>query len=94
MKSVSKNSLAKTFSLTYSSMIVRRSALEIWSLSKSNIEISLGFSSTVLGIFDTVYLLSYALGEYINGMLCDRVGETLVVSLGLLTAGIGLLGVL
>ena len=74
-------------------MLFRRSALEVWSLSKSSIESDLHFSSTILGAYDTSYLLSYALGEYINGMLCDRVGEAIIVSLGLFSAGLGLIAV-
>ena len=70
---------------------MRRSALEIWSLSKSRIETDLSLSSTILGVYDTAYLLSYAFGEYINGYLCDRIGESIVVSLGLATAGMGLI---
>ena len=93
MKPIMRNSLIIIFSLTYSAMLVRRSALEIWSLSKYQIENDLSISSMILGIYDTAYLLSYAIGEWINGMLCDRIGETLIVSLGLGTAGVGLIAV-
>lgn len=93
MKSFSKNSQITIFTLTYSAMLVRRSALEVWSLSKTQIESDLNFSSTLLGVYDTAYLLSYALGEYVNGYLCDKIGETLIVSIGLSTAGLGLISV-
>ena len=91
MKFHSPNSLFTVFALTYAAMLVRRSALEIWSLSKSQIESDLSLSSTIFGVYDTAYLLSYALGEYINGYLCDHVGESIIVSLGLSTAGLGLI---
>lgn len=74
-------------------MTFRRSALEIWSLSKSHIEQDLNFSPPILGTFDSAYLISYALGEYINGYLSDKLGESLIMSLGLLFAGICLITV-
>ena len=91
MKQFRQNSLLTVFTLTYAAMVVRRSALEIWSLSKSQVGSDLSLSSTIFGVYDTSYLLSYALGEYINGYLCDRIGESIVVSLGLATASIGLI---
>jgi sugar phosphate permease len=90
MKPILAHSRLTIFFLTYMALVVRRSALEVWSLSKPHIETSLGFNSTLLGLFDTSYLLAYAIGEYINGILCDRIGESIVISLGLFTAGLGL----
>ena len=93
MKSVHGHSPGTIFIVTYLAMTFRRSALEIWSLSKSQIEHDLGFSAVVLGAFDTAYLVSYAFGEYINGYLCDVVGESRIISLGLLFAGLCLITV-
>lgn len=87
------HSPATIFILTYSAMTFRRSALEIWSLSKSHVEQDLGFTSVILGALDTSYLISYAFGEYINGYLCDFISQSKIMSLGLLTAGICLITV-
>ena len=91
MKRVRLNSLCVVFTLTYIAMMARRAVLELWSLSKSQIEVDLSLSSTILGLYDTSYLISYAIGEPLNGMLSDRLGESLMISLGLGTASIGLL---
>ena len=93
MKPFAINSVYTVFFLSYRAIIVRRSALEVWALSKSQIKSDLKFSSALLGIYDTSYLISYAVGEYINGLLCHKIGESLVVSIGLALTGGGLLAV-
>lgn len=94
MKSVHGHSPRTIFIITYLAMTFRRSALEIWSLSKSQIEEDLNFSPVILGTFDTAYLISYAIGEYVNGYLCDIIGESHIISIGLLFAGLCLITVI
>jgi sugar phosphate permease len=45
---------------------------------------SLGISEATLGLIDTVYLCAYALGQFVSGVLGDRVGARRLVGFGML----------
>ena len=94
MKKNYLNSLFTIFALTYTAVVMRRSASEIWSLSKSSVKVDLSFSSTILGTFDAIYLVSYSFGEYANGILCNRYGEDLMVSIGIFFLSISIFTVM
>ncbi|HRI69948.1 MAG TPA: MFS transporter [Polyangium sp.] len=56
------------------------------SVAKAPIAASLG-KDTLLGV-DTVYLAAYALGQYVNGFLGDRVGARKLVGIGMLVSSV------
>jgi OPA family sugar phosphate sensor protein UhpC-like MFS transporter len=59
-----------------------------FSVVKSTLHRSLGVSVAALGLIDTFYLVSYALGQFISGYLADRVGARRVVGYGLCVSAI------
>jgi sugar phosphate permease len=56
------------------------------SVAKAPIAASLG-KETLVGV-DTVYLAAYAVGQYVNGFLGDRVGARKLVSIGMLVSAL------
>ncbi len=59
-----------------------------FSVAKKSVQDQLGVTEAALGIIDTVYLGAYALGQFVSGMLGDRIGARRLVSYGmLLSAG-------
>lgn len=82
----------RTFALTwlsYASYYLTRKNL---SVTKSRLHDGLGVSTTELGIIDTAYLGSYALGQFINGALGDRIGSRRLIALGMLGSAAMALG--
>lgn len=82
----------RTFALTwlsYASYYLTRKNL---SVTKSRLHDGLGVSTTELGIIDTAYLASYALGQFINGALGDRIGSRRLIALGMLGSAAMALG--
>ena len=59
------------------------------SVAKAPIAANLG-KDTLLGV-DTVYLAAYALGQYVNGFLGDRVGARKLVGVGMLVSAVACL---
>ena len=55
-----------------------------WSIVKSSVGEVLGLSAVELGQLDTTYLALYAVGQFVNGWLGDRIGGSRLVGLGLL----------
>ncbi|HMJ09859.1 MAG TPA: MFS transporter [Polyangiaceae bacterium] len=59
-----------------------------FSAAKSSISRELGVSERMLGAIDAVYLTTYALGQFANGLLGDRIGARRLIGYGmLLSAG-------
>lgn len=72
-------------------MTARHWTLESWSMvsftqAKTLTRHSLQFSGTALGLLDTTYLLSYAVGCYVSGVLGDRYSRVAVATVGVLLA--------
>lgn len=55
-------------------------------MSKLYVHQDLGFSTTVIGSFDTVFLFFYALGNFVSGNLGDRFSARVVVPIGVVVA--------
>jgi sugar phosphate permease len=55
-----------------------------WSIVKSAVGQDLDLSAVELGQLDTIYLVLYAAGQFLNGWLGDRIGGARLVGLGLL----------
>ena len=82
----------RTFALTwlsYASYYLTRKNL---SVTKSRLHDGLGVSTIELGIIDTAYLASYALGQFVNGALGDRIGSRRLIALGMLGSAAMALG--
>lgn len=77
---------AVIFAATFFTMVSRHSALAGWAMSKQKVHSNLGFSTTVIGSFDTVFLFFYALGNFVCGSLGDRYSARIVVPIGLTVA--------
>src|SRR5205814_4828879 len=54
-----------------------------FSVSKARIAAELGFSKGTLATLDTGYLAAYAVGQFVNGTLGDRVGARRLVAFGM-----------
>ncbi len=54
---------------------------------KSRLNEDLGVSMTTLGHIDTVYLATYAVGQFLNGALGDRFGARRIIGIGMLASG-------
>lgn len=67
--------------LSYASYYLTRKNL---SVTKSRLNNELGVSMTQLGDIDTVYLASYALGQFVNGELGHRIGSRRLIGLGMI----------
>jgi len=55
-----------------------------FSVAKTSIVKDVGLSEASLGAIDTAYLISYALGQFANGILGDRIGARRLVGYGML----------
>ncbi len=63
-----------------------------YSIVKGTIARAFNFDSLQLGYIDTTHLAMYAVGQFANGVLGDKIGGRLLVGLGLLaTAGLNVL---
>lgn len=59
-----------------------------FSVAKKSLHDKLAISETTLGLIDTLYLSSYALGQFLSGYLGDRHGARRLVGYGLLFAAV------
>src|SRR5450432_207975 len=57
-----------------------------FSVVKSTLRHALGVSEYALGVIDTLYLTSYALGQFVSGYLGDRVGARRLIGYGLIAS--------
>jgi sugar phosphate permease len=67
--------------LAYASSYLGRKG---FSAVKKPLQSELGLSTLQLGLIDTAFLGAYALGQFVSGVLADRVGSRRVVGIGLL----------
>jgi sugar phosphate permease len=74
------------FAVTFCAMVTRHACLSAWSISKTNVHEQEGFSKPELGYFDTSFLLFYAIGNFIAGVLGDNYPLRYVTSAGMLIA--------
>lgn len=81
----------RAFVLTWVSYASYYFARKNLAVSKTRLQDSLGLSTTALGSIDTVYLLAYAIGQFANGALGDRIGPRRLIAMGMLaSAGMAL----
>lgn len=66
--------------LTYATYYTGRKG---FSVSKKTISAELGVSERALGAIDTAYLGAYAVGQFANGLVGDRIGARRLLSFGL-----------
>ena len=59
-----------------------------WSIVKSAVGTDLHLDAVQLGQLDTLYLTLYAVGQFLNGWLGDRIGGARLVGLGLLATAL------
>ena len=52
------------------------------------IVIAVGLSIAALGSIDTVYLVAYAVGQFANGWLGDRIGPRRLIALGMFASAV------
>ncbi len=57
-----------------------------FSVVKSRLQSDLGISEVALGAIDTAYLGLYAVGQFVNGALGDRVGARRMIGIGMLAS--------
>ncbi len=57
-----------------------------FSVVKSRLESDLGISEAALGAIDTAYLGLYAVGQFVNGALGDRIGARRMIGIGMLAS--------
>ena len=74
------------FAATFFCMVSRRASLEGWSILKPLVQANTGMASVWLGACDTMYMLLYAIGEFVNGCLSEKYAVHKVVAAGLLAA--------
>jgi sugar phosphate permease len=67
--------------LAYATYYTGRKGL---SVTKKSIHDQLGVSEATLGLIDTAYLAAYAGGQFVNGLLGDRIGARRLVGFGML----------
>ncbi len=58
------------------------------SIAKIGIIDEYGISTTVMGLIGTVFFLAYALGQFVNGFLGDKVGARRFITLGLIISSV------
>jgi sugar phosphate permease len=76
----------RAFSLTwlaYASIYLTR---KNFSVAKAHIEDRLGVSRDLLGAIDTAYVTTYAAGQFVWGVVADRVGPRRVIAGGMLAS--------
>lgn len=71
--------------LSYASYYFTRKNLAV---TKSRLHDTLGLSTAALGSIDTLYLVAYAIGQFANGSLGDRIGPRRLIALGMLASAI------
>lgn len=67
--------------VSYASFYFTRKNLAV---TKSRLHEQLGVTTALLGTLDTAYLITYALGQLISGVLGDRLGPRRLLTLGML----------
>mmetsp|Transcript_13091 Transcript_13091/g.24470 ORF Transcript_13091/g.24470 Transcript_13091/m.24470 type:complete len:451 (-) Transcript_13091:20-1372(-) len=77
-----------TFSVSYLAMLARHACLGAWSMSKAHVSTELGFTSSVFGTFDSIYLVFYSVGNFVCGSLGDHFPVRYVMALGLFVASV------
>lgn len=77
---------ARVFSLTWLSYASYYLTRKNFGVVKSRIESEVGVSMGMLGVIDTVYLAAYAVGQFVNGALGDRLGARRMIAAGMLVS--------
>jgi sugar phosphate permease len=78
----------RVFSLTWLSYASYYLCRKHFSVTKATLEQDLDISVEVLGSIDTAFLALYALGQFINGALGDRVGARRMIGLGMILSAL------
>ena len=82
----------QTFALTWLAYAFFYLCRTNYSIVKGAVAGDFGFDNLKLGSIDTAFLSLYAIGQFVNGVVGDRVGGRWLVGLGLLaTAALNLL---
>lgn len=71
--------------LSYASYYFTRKNLAV---TKSRLHDTMGLSTTALGSIDTLYLVAYAVGQFANGALGDRIGPRRLIALGMMASAL------
>lgn len=71
--------------LSYASYYFTRKNLAV---TKSRLHDTMGLSTAALGSIDTLYLVAYAVGQFANGALGDRIGPRRLIALGMMASAI------
>jgi len=74
---------ARAFSLTWFSYASYYLTRKNFSVVKSRLNSDLGLSIEMLAFIDTLYLVLYAVGQFVNGALGDRFGPRRMIALGM-----------
>ncbi len=77
---------ARAFTLSWLSYASYYLVRKNFAVVKTTLETDLGVSRDLLGTIDTSYLALYAIGQFLNGALGDRLGARRVIATGMLLA--------
>ncbi len=77
---------SRIFALTWLSYASYYLTRKHFSVVKLRLENEVGLSTGALGAIDTAYLGCYALGQFVNGALGDRVGARRMIAVGMLAS--------
>lgn len=76
----------RAFVLTWVSYASYYFARKNLAVSKTRLQDSLGLSTAALGSIDTANLVAYAIGQFVNGALGDRIGPRRLITIGMLAS--------
>lgn len=82
----------RAWALTWLAYAVSYTGRKGFSVSKKTLALEFGLSPSVLGAIDAAYLSTYALGQFVSGVLGDRIGARRLVGLGLCGASLSCAG--
>jgi len=77
---------ARAFTLSWLSYASYYLVRKNFAVVKTTLETDIGMSRELLGTIDTTYLALYAIGQFLNGALGDRLGARRVIAAGMLLA--------
>jgi MFS transporter, OPA family, glycerol-3-phosphate transporter len=78
----------QTFSLTWLAYALLYFTRKNYSVVKSTMADELHLTGSQLGAIDTGFLVAYALGQFVHGVVGDRIGGRLLVGLGLMASAL------
>jgi sugar phosphate permease len=79
---------ARVFAITWLAYASYYLCRKNFSVSKTALEDQMGMTKRVMGMVDTGYLLAYAVGQFVMGVLGDRLGPRRLVGVGMILSAL------